>query len=121
LKGKIHRCTITDADLDYEGSVTISSELMEAARIVEHEQVHLWNVSNGSRVTTYAMSGRVGSGVICVNGAAAHLMHCGEIIIIAAFAVLEEAQARHWQPSVVLVDGDNQIKRVISRETVGPD
>jgi aspartate 1-decarboxylase len=119
LKGKIHRCTVTDADLDYEGSVTISSELMEAARIGEHEQVHIWNVSNGARVTTYAMSGRQGSGVICVNGAAAHLMRRGDIVIIAAFAMLEETEARGWQPSVVLVEGHNRIKRIVPARVSG--
>src|SRR5262249_43879863 len=115
-----HRCTVTDADLEYEGSVTISEDLMEAARILEHEQVQIWNVTNGSRITTYAMAGRPGSGVICINGAAAHLMRPGDVVIIAAFAILEQSEARDWKPSVVMVDGANRIKGALSRESAGP-
>ena len=98
LKGKIHRCTVTQGEVDYEGSVTISAELMEAANIAEHEQVHIWNVSSGERLVTYAMLGRRDSGMICMNGAAAHIMMPGDFVIIAAFVSLTEAEAREWTP-----------------------
>src|SRR6266540_3077485 len=93
LKGKIHRCTVTQADLDYEGSVTISEDLMEAASIVEHEQVHIWDVTSGARITTYAMRGARSSGMICINGAAAHLIKPGDLVIIAAFSARLSASA----------------------------
>ncbi|HEX8011982.1 MAG TPA: aspartate 1-decarboxylase [Casimicrobiaceae bacterium] len=120
LKGKIHRCTITHADLEYEGSVTISAELMKAAGIVEHEQVHLWNVSSGKRLTTYAMRGARSSGVVCVNGAAAHHMKPGELVIIAAFASMSDAEARQWTPKVVFVDARNRMATRESPESPGP-
>src|SRR6266540_2269073 len=104
LKGKIHRCTVTQADLDYEGSVTISEDLMEAASIVEHEQVHIWDVTSGARITTYAMRGARSSGTICINGAAAHLIKPGDLVIIAAFLAVDEAYVDNWNPSIVLVN-----------------
>ena len=92
--GKIHRATITHADLDYEGSVTIDEELMEAAGILEHEEVHIWNVTNGNRLATYALRGPRGSRVICVNGAAAHHMKPGDVAIIASFGEMTDEEAR---------------------------
>ena len=86
FKSKIHRATVTQADLDYEGSVTIDAELMRAADILPYEKVHIWNRTNGSRLETYALEGAAGSGVICVNGAAAHHAQPGDIVIIATFA-----------------------------------
>lgn len=109
FKSKIHRATVTHADLDYEGSVTISGELLEAADIHEHEQVHIWNVTQGTRLITYALRGDVDSGVICINGAAAHLANPGDKVIIATFAEVEAAEAKGWQPTVVFVDADNRM------------
>jgi aspartate 1-decarboxylase len=108
FKSKIHRATVTDADLAYEGSVTIDETLMEAADILPHERVHIWNASNGSRLETYALAGPAGSGVICVNGAAARHAQIGDTVIIATFADLEDAAARTWRPRVVRVDGQNR-------------
>lgn len=108
FKAKIHRATVTHADLDYEGSVTISGELLEASGIVEHEQVHIWNVTRGTRLVTYALRGDRDSGIICINGAAAHLASPGDKVIIATFAEVDAAEAAGWQPTVVFVDGANK-------------
>ena len=120
FKSKIHRATVTHADLDYEGSVTISAELMEAAQILEHEQIHIWNVTRGTRLTTYALRGEPNSGIICINGAAAHLAKPGDLVILATFAELEAAEARAWTPTVVLVDGKNRIVDAAAIEVAGP-
>ncbi|HTJ41252.1 MAG TPA: aspartate 1-decarboxylase [Kofleriaceae bacterium] len=109
FKAKIHRATVTHADLDYEGSVTISGELLDAAGIVEHEQVHIWNVTQGTRLVTYALRGDDDSGIICINGAAAHLADPGDKVIIATFAEVEAEAAKGWQPTVVFVDGANKL------------
>ena len=116
FKSKIHRALVTHADLDYEGSVTISGELMDAARILEHEQVHIWNVTRGTRLVTYALRGADDSGVICINGAAAHLMEPGDRVIIATFAEVDAAEAAGWKPTVVLVDEHNRITSGDHRE-----
>jgi len=108
LRGKIHRATVTGADLHYEGSVTIDVDLLEGADILPHEQVAIWNVTNGERFTTYALPGQRGSGVVCINGAAAHKASRGDLVIIAAFAQVEEAEARTWTPHCVFVDGRNR-------------
>ena len=108
LRGKIHRATVTGADLHYEGSVTIDVDLLEGADILPHEQVDIWNVTNGERFTTYALPGQRGSGVVCINGAAAHKASRGDLVIIAAFAQVEEAEARTWTPPCVFVDGRNR-------------
>ncbi len=121
LKGKIHRCTVTQSNLNYEGSVTISEDLMEAAGIIENEQVHIWNVTSGTRVTTYVMRGARDSGVVCINGAGAHLIHIGDIVIIAAFVQLSEAEARSWKPTIVFVDERNRVRALGSKEQAGPD
>jgi aspartate 1-decarboxylase len=107
--GKIHRATITHADLDYEGSVTIDANLLDAAGILEHEEVQIWNVTQGTRLATYALEGPRGSGVICVNGAAAHHMSPGDLAIIATFGEMSDEEARTHQPKVVLVDSKNRI------------
>jgi aspartate 1-decarboxylase len=112
FKSKIHRATVTHADLDYEGSVTISGELLDAAQILEHEQVHVWNVTRGTRLVTYALRGDADSGVICINGAAAHLAKPGDKVIIATFAEVEAEAARSWQPTVVFVDDANRASAV---------
>lgn len=117
---KIHRATVTHADLDYEGSVTISGELMDAAGILAFEQVHVWNVARGTRLVTYAMRGEDNSGIICINGAAAHLAGPGDKVIIATFTTVSEEQGREWAPTVVLVDDDNRITNGASVELAGP-
>ncbi len=109
LGGKIHRATVTEADLDYEGSITVDRGLLEAAGILEGEAVEVWDVTNGARLTTYTLAGPRGSGIVCVNGAAAHHVHAGDLVIIASFVVLDDADARSWQPRAVFVDGDNRI------------
>jgi aspartate 1-decarboxylase len=121
FKSKIHRATVTHADLDYEGSITLSGELMDAAKIVEHEQVHVWNVTRGTRLVTYALRGDDRSGVICINGAAAHLTKPGDLVIVATFAEVEVEEARGWTPTVVLVDEKNRIVDGALREIAGPE
>ena len=107
--GKIHRATITHADLDYEGSVTVDADLLDAAGILEHEEVQVWNITQGTRLATYALQGPRGSGVICVNGAAAHHMSPGDLAIIATFGEMSDEEARAHKPKVVLVDRKNRI------------
>jgi aspartate 1-decarboxylase len=119
FKAKIHRATVTHADLDYEGSVTISGELLDASGILEHEQVHVWNVTRGTRLVTYALRGDDHSGVICINGAAAHLASPGDKVIIAAFAEVEAEAAAGWKPTVVFVDEHNR-PAGIDAEVAGP-
>jgi aspartate 1-decarboxylase len=121
FRSKIHRATVTQADLDYEGSVTIDATLMRAADILPYEKVHIWNRTNGSRLETYALEGAPDSGVVCVNGAAAHLARPGDIVIIATFAeAADEAEARGWRPIVVHVDAQNRIVPGIDDEVPGP-
>jgi len=120
FKSKIHRATVTQADLDYEGSITVDADLMRAADIMPYEKVHVWNRTNGSRLETYALEAPAGSGVICVNGAAAHLAKPGDLVIIATFAEAnDEVEARNWKPIVVHVDGHNRI--VSMTDSGGPD
>ena len=109
FKAKIHRATVTHADLDYEGSVTISGELMDAAGMLEHEQVHIWNVTRGTRLVTYTLRGDNDSGIVCINGAAAHLMKPGDKVILATFAEVDAADAASWKPTVVFVDDANKM------------
>ena len=120
FKSKIHRATVTQADLDYEGSVTIDEGLMEAADILDHEAVHIWNVTRGTRLQTYALRGPRGSGIICINGAAAHLMKPRDMVIIATFAEMDAAEARGHAPTVVLVDRENRIVARDVAEIAGP-
>ncbi len=110
LKAKIHRATVTQADLHYEGSVTIDASLMRAADILEHERIEVYNIDNGERFCTYAIPGPAGSGVICINGAAAHLASPGHMVIIASYAVLEESEIAGFKPRVILVDSENRPK-----------
>jgi aspartate 1-decarboxylase len=120
FKSKIHRATVTQADLDYEGSVTIDEALMEAAAIREYEAVHIWNVTRGTRLQTYALRGARGSGVICINGAAAHLVTPQDLVIIATFAEMEPAEVTAHVPTVVLVDGANRVVARDVAEIPGP-
>jgi aspartate 1-decarboxylase len=108
LKSKIHRATVTEADLNYEGSVTIDADLMRAADIVEFEQVHIYDVTNGNRIITYAMVGPAGSGMICINGAAAHKVHPGDLVILATYATVAEEERLEHRPRIVHVDQKNR-------------
>lgn len=108
LKSKIHRATVTDAQLHYEGSVTIDYNLMVAANIVEFEQVHIYDVNNGNRLITYAIRGPEGSGTICINGAGAHLVSIGDLVIICAYAQFNEAELPEHRPLVIHVDKQNR-------------
>ena len=116
---KIHRATITHADLHYEGSVTIDVELMEAAGMLPHEEIHVWNVTQGTRLVTYTLPGPRHSGVICINGAAAHLHNKGDLVILATFGEMDDQEARVHEPTVVLVDEHNHVKEV-RQEVPGP-
>ena len=120
LKSKIHRARVTHADVNYEGSLTLDASLLEAADILPHEQVHVWNVTRGTRLTTYAIAGEPGSGVVCVNGAAAHLARPGDVIIVATFAEIDDDAARSHRPRVVFVDENNRITHAAADEVPGP-
>ncbi|WP_022669857.1 aspartate 1-decarboxylase [Hippea alviniae] len=109
LIGKIHRATVTEADLHYVGSITIDEELMEAAGMKEFELVHVWNIDNGERFQTYTIKGKRGSGVICLNGAAARKVAVGDKVIIAAFGMIDEKELEGYKPRVVIVDDNNKI------------
>ena len=111
LTGKIHRATVTEANVDYEGSVTIDATLMEAAGIIEFEQVLIADVNNGNRLSTYAVAGEPGSGVICMNGGSARLVSVGHIVIILAFAGMTDEEAKELKPKLVYVNERNQIVR----------
>ena len=101
LKSKIHRVSVTEADLDYIGSITIDGELMDAANIIENERVEIYDITNGNRISTYAIRGEQGSGVIGINGAAAHQINVGDLVIIAAYAIMDFDEARQWHPTVI--------------------
>lgn len=120
FKSKLHRATVTHADVEYEGSVTVDEDLLDASDIQEYEAVHIWNVTRGTRLQTYALKGPRGSGLICVNGAAAHLARPGDKVIIATFAEMEEAEAKRHVPTVVLLDEHNRIKDAKATEVPGP-
>jgi len=108
LKSKIHRATVTEADLNYDGSVTIDEQLIRAANLVEFEQVDVLDITNGNRLTTYVIKGEPGSGIICLNGAAARLVQVDDLVIIVSYADYDEAEIAEHQPVVVLVDADNK-------------
>jgi aspartate 1-decarboxylase len=108
LKSKIHRARVTEADLDYEGSLTIDQDLMDAADLLPYEAIDIYDITNGARLTTYAICGERGSGTICVNGAAAHLVKKGDLIIIVCYARYDQHEAWQHQPRIVLVDQANR-------------
>jgi aspartate 1-decarboxylase len=112
MKSKIHRATVTQADLDYVGSVTIDADLLDAADLLEGEQVAIVDNTNGARIETYVIAGPRGSGVIGINGAAAHLVHPGDVVIIMSYAMLDEAEARALKPTVVHVDERNRVVKI---------
>src|SRR5437763_2427794 len=109
LKSKIHRATVTQANLHYVGSVTIDEDLMDAADLLPGEQVAIVDVTNGARLETYVIPGEAGSGVIGINGAAAHLVQPDDLVIIISYGVMDDAEARSYQPRVVFVDADNRV------------
>lgn len=111
LKSKLHRAVVTDADLHYEGSISIDEHLMEAADLLSYERVDIYNVSNGERFSTYVIPGPRDSGTICLNGAAARKASRGDLIIIASYVTVDEAEAQGWSPKCVLLDEKNRIKR----------
>ena len=108
-KSKIHRATVTDANLNYEGSITIARDLMDAANILPYEKVGVLDVNNGNRLDTYVIEGPAGSGVICLNGAAARLVQPGDLVIIVAYATMSEDEAKAWKPTVIHVNAKNEI------------
>ena len=112
MKSKIHRATVTQADLHYVGSVTLDAALMEAADLLEGEQVAIVDITNGARIETYAIPGPASSGVIGINGAAAHLVHPGDLVIIMSYAVLDDSEARRLKPHVVHVDEKNRVVKI---------
>jgi len=109
LKSKIHRATVTEADLEYEGSLTLDRDLMDAADLYHYEQVHIFNITNGHRFSTYVIEGKRGTNVICVNGAAAHLAREGDSLIIASFASYDETESDKHKPKLVYVNEKNKI------------
>jgi aspartate 1-decarboxylase len=112
LKSKIHRATVTEANLDYEGSITIDSELLEAADILPHEKVQVVDVTNGARLETYVIAGEGGTGIICLNGAAAHLIHKGDTVIIISYMLAEDKEAQKLVPKVLYVNERNKLIKI---------
>lgn len=110
MKSKIHRATVTEANVEYEGSVTIDPILLDAADMLPYERVDIWNCTNGNRLTTYVIEGERGEGQICINGAAAHLMKPGDLVIIASWAEVSDAEARDFEARRVFVDSENRIR-----------
>ena len=119
LKGKIHRATVVQAELDYVGSITVDEALLEASGILEYEKVQIVDVNNGSRFETYTIAGERGSGMICLNGAAARCVSTGDKIIIMAYAALTPEEAKTHHPTVVFVDEENHVERITSYEKHG--
>ena len=109
LKSKIHRATVTDANLDYMGSLTLDENLMRAADLNEYEKVQVLNITNGSRLETYVIKGSLGLGEVCINGAAAHLVSKGDLVIIVAFCSVHESVVRSFKPTIVCVDENNKV------------
>ncbi len=111
LKSKIHRATVTEANVEYEGSVTIDQNLLDAADMLPYERVDIWNCTNGNRLSTYVIEGERGGGQICINGAAAHLMKPGDLVIIASWADVPDDEARAFEAKRVFVDHENRIRQ----------
>ena len=115
FKSKIHRAILTGANLDYEGSIKIDSNLLDASNILEYEAVWIWNVNNGNRLMTYTIRGEAGTGIIELNGSAARLGHKGDLVIISTFADMSAEEAKTFKPTVVLVTPDNKVKSISDR------
>ena len=113
LKSKIHRATVTAADLHYEGSLTVDADLMAAADLLPHERVEVYNVTGGGRLATYVIPGARGGGTVCANGAAAHLVRAGDLVIIASYGEYDEAECLGHEPVVVMVDGRNRVRAAV--------
>ena len=109
LKGKLHRATVTEADLDYRGSLTLDEDLMDAVGFKEYEKVQVLDITNGNRIETYIIKGERGSGKVCINGAAAHLIHLGDLVIIASYCQLSPEEAADHQPQIIHVNEENKI------------
>jgi aspartate 1-decarboxylase len=109
LKSKIHRVTVTQADLNYIGSITIDEDLMDAANMIENEKVQVLNITNGERIETYIIKGKRGSGVVTLNGAAARRFAVGDLVIIASYAIMDFEEAKHWVPSIIFPDSNNKL------------
>jgi aspartate 1-decarboxylase len=118
FKSKIHRATVTGANLNYEGSLTVDADLLEAADILPYEQIHVWDVSNGARLVTYALPAPRGSGQVCVNGAGAHLIKPGDLVIVATYTLLTGRKAKKHEPTVVFVDEANKMRDADPAEMV---
>ena len=114
LKSKLHRATVTEADMDYEGSITIDRDLMDQAGLLIYEQVDVLDITNGNRLTTYVIEGERGSGKICINGAAAHLVRKGDLVIICAYTQMESEKAKSFEPAILLLDSQNKVKQKIA-------
>jgi aspartate 1-decarboxylase len=110
LKSKLHRVTVTEANLDYEGSITLDRDLMDAADLLPHERVEIYDITNGARLATYVIPGEAGSGTIGINGAAAHRVKPGDLAIIASYVQLEDSVARQWVPRICFVDAGNRLR-----------
>ncbi len=110
LKSKIHRATITHADLNYVGSLTIDEDLMDAANLIENEKIHIYNINNGERLETYVIKGERGSGVISLNGAAARKAMIGDLVIVVSYAMMPFEEAKSFEPVIILPDGNNKLK-----------
>jgi aspartate 1-decarboxylase len=119
LNSKIHRATVTQCDLDYVGSITIDKDLLDISGLHENEQVQVLDITNGNRLTTYVIEGERGSGIIGINGAAAHLVSKGDLVIICSYVQLNEEEFKNHKPCVILVDEDNKFKKILDREVHG--
>ena len=119
LKSKIHRATVTEAELEYVGSITIDKNLLESSGILEYEKVLVVDITHGSRLESYRIAGERGSGIICLNGAAAKLINKGDTVIIMAFADMDEKEAKEYKPTVVFVDDENKVKSIKNYEKHG--
>lgn len=111
MRSKIHRATVTQADLHYEGSISIDTDLLKASGILLHEQVDVLNINNGERFTTYVIAAKAGSGEVKINGAAARMVHVGDPVIIVAYGLMSDAEAKKFKPKVVLLDSKNRVKK----------
>lgn len=119
MKAKIHRATVTEANLNYVGSITIDQDILDRVDILPNEKVQIVNNNNGARLETYVISGKRGSGVICLNGAAARLVQPGDNVIIIAYALMDEQTAHNYQPKIAIMNGKNQIAEMIGEEIHG--
>ena len=114
LKGKIHRATVTESDLDYTGSLTLDEDIMDAAELKEYEKIQVLDITNGSRIETYIIRGKRGSGQVCINGAAAHLIQTGDLVIIVSYCQLSDKESLYHQPKIVHVDADNRVLSTVT-------